>query len=544
MKLKIKYIALAVSSLMAMTSCEEDATLITPDTSSNLLSTDDGNSDSKAILSSERTPDCEVVFFNIGDPENTDLAEDDLGRSDNVKVILPKALDHDLHLRIGMEPDYANGVVTPEGADYGWFITNEFKKDHNIELDFATWDGPLGNNLTVNGGNEAIVTIKAGETVSEPVELYFIRQGIRTTNSYLFPIQATDASTGEVYAELFYVVTGSDDARTVVGEKPSIFIGHVDTEAVNPNIATQFRLKIVKKEGRRKRTTVYNGNLFDIINLRTATVKEDNGKALLFLHDDITYVLKNRVQYVCPLQDAGIKVCLAIKGGGSGLGFSNMTDEQIADFALQAKVTVEMYGLDGVNLLDEGAGYDKEGAAPVSAASYAKLIKALKTAMPDKLLTLVDTRETTEALCDPVEGISVGDYVDYAWSSLQDNIAPYEPGYNYRPLSRMPEERYGTLNYSDASTWTDDFMFGMEENPMFVDLFMKERFTPLSGTKVLVYDNIPYYDYNREGMYWDMTFMYYQMLSMPVAEDGSFSYTWEIVKNEMVIRYYAFKKDW
>ena len=40
--------------------------------------------------------------------------------------------------------------------------------------------------------------------------------------------------------------------------------------------------------------------------------------------------------------------------------------------------------------------------------------------MPGKLLTLVDTRETTEALCDEQAGISVGNYLDYAWSSLED----------------------------------------------------------------------------------------------------------------------------
>ena len=100
------------------------------------------------------------------------------------------------------------------------------------------------------------------------------------------------------------------------------------------------------------------------------------------------------------MQENGLKVCLAIMGGGTGLGFANLTDAQISDFAAQVQTAVSLYDLDGINLWDKGAGYGKEGMAPINDTSYAKLIKALKNAMPGKLLTLVDTRETTEALCD------------------------------------------------------------------------------------------------------------------------------------------------
>lgn len=125
------------------------------------------------------------------------------------------------------------------------------------------------------------------------------------------------------------------------------------------------------------------------------------------------------------------------------------------------KPAVSLYDLDGINLWDKGAGYGKEGMAPINDTSYAKLIKALKNAMPDKLLTLVDTRETTEALCDEQAGISVGNYLDYAWSSLEDFLAPYETDATIRPLAGISEKKYGTIflqGYSRyVSRGTDEF---------------------------------------------------------------------------------------
>lgn len=531
---------LTALAALALAACEDDEAIINPDPGAP-STVPDATADTKAILSSEYCPNSDIVLFNIGDPDSENLAPDDLGRADKIQLKLKAPLDKDITLRIGMEDDYANNVLMANGGSYASLVTINFKKEHNLET-YHTNENQEGliNNIIINESTEAFVTIKAGELQSEPIDIFFLRKSLRGQQSYLFPIQATDMSTGEIYAEVFYVATTVNDA--MIGTKPFIFVGHVDTEVVNPLIATQFNLKIEKTKRRKPNIQVYTGLWFDIINLRTATIKKSsNCNAELYLNTDISHVLKNKDKYIRPLQQAGIKTCITVKGGETGLGFSNMTDGQISEFVDQLKVVVDMYGLDGINLFDNGAGYDLENAAPVTAESYAKLIKALKTAMPDKLLTMVDTRETTEALCDPVAGISVGDYLDYAWSSLYDFIAPYEPGYDFRPLAGMPEEKYGTLNMEDQSKMSYEMVMGIEENPMFADLIMEERFEPLSGTKVLVYDNIPYYDYGNEGYYWDL--FYYSLLVTPTTEDG-YSCRWETVKTQTVWKYYAFKKDW
>ena len=82
--------------------------------------------------------------------------------------------------------------------------------------------------------------------------------------------------------------------------------------------------------------------------------------------------------------------------------------------------------------------------------------------MPGKLLTLVDTRETTEALCDEQAGISVGNYLDYAWSSLEDFLAPYEPDATIRPLAGIPEKKYGTIFLRDIAAMSQEEQDGLD----------------------------------------------------------------------------------
>ena len=121
----------------------------------------------------------------------------------------------------------------------------------------------------------------------------------------------------------------------------------------------------------------------NIINLRTVMLDYDaaTGRALLNLGNDMRYVLDHAVKYIRPLQEHGSKVCISIEGSGKGLGFCNLTDEQIVDFVAQVKTVVEEFGVDGINLWDRNAGYGKEGMPAMNTASYPKLIKALREAL-------------------------------------------------------------------------------------------------------------------------------------------------------------------
>ena len=96
----------------------------------------------------------------------------------------------------------------------------------------------------------------------------------------------------------------------------------------------------------------------NIVNLRVVQIgyDETTERAMLVLNSDIRYVLEHADLHIRPLQDKGRKVCLSIEGGGTGLGFGNLTDAQIADFVAQVKACLEPYNLDGVNLFARNAG--------------------------------------------------------------------------------------------------------------------------------------------------------------------------------------------
>ena len=362
--------------------------------------------------------------------------------------------------------------------------------------------------------------------------------------TYLFPIQAVDAGTGELIDQIYYVINPVEEKKEM-GEKQSTVIAYIDTEVMNPLIAGQFSLSIDSydySEGFEE-TNIYKGPLLDILNVRTAFLKEVQGRAVLTYTTDMEYVLKKHIRYLRPMQENGLKVCLAIMGGGTGLGFANLTDAQISDFTAQVQTAVSLYDLDGINLWDKGAGYGKEGMAPINDTSYAKLIKALKNAMPDKLLTLVDTRETTEALCDEQAGISVGNYLDYAWSSLEDFLAPYETDATIRPLAGISEKKYGTIFLRDIAAMSQEEQMNLMENTIIGEYMNMMRFTPLSGTDVVVGADIPYMDYGKEGV-WNDPWATWISCKFPAPEDFSSSTMVQIEVPYSVRDYYMFQKDW
>ena len=546
MKKIIQYICAATGLLLMLSACQEDVVIINPDVTHERSTGGVETTSDKGYLNSKICPESKIVLLSIGDPTLEGRDEADLGRKDELSFILPKVLEKDITLKIAMEEAYANNETMTDGSSYTSYVVKGFREEHKIKIMGFDYNIPgnngLGNNLLINGGSEAIVVIRAGERKSEKVELLFKRENLQGQFTYLFPIQAIDTETGELLEEIYYLVNPVEE-KNLTGEKPCTMISYIDTEVMNPLIAGQFTISIDYYDSDYEQTTLYKGPLLDILNVRTAFLKEAHGRAELTYTADMEYVLKNRARYLKPMQEKGLKVCLAIMGGGTGLGFANLTDVQISDFVAQVQTAVSLYDLDGVNLWDKEAGYGKEGMAPVNNTSYAKLIKALKSAMPDKLLTLVDTRETTEVLCEEQAGIRVGDYLDYAWSSLGDILAPYEPDATIRPLAGVPEKKYGTIFLKDMAVMSQDEQMNLMENTILGEYMNMMRFTPLSGTDVIVGADIPYMDYGKEGV-WNDPWATWATCKYPIPEDFSYFTSTQVEVPYSVRDYYMFQKDW
>lgn len=540
MKQIIFYICIGM--LLTLAACEEDATVIEPVVLHGQSTMGEETNNSKGAFSSSTCSGTQIVQLYIGDPEKEGRDEDDLGSGDEIWFVLSKPAEKDITLKFAMEKAYAEPY---NNGTYASNFARDFFNKYKMAVISSVSGVPLGDNLLINGEKEAIVTIKAGELQSEKVVLLFKRENLSSgaRESYLFPIFATNVETNEIYGEIDYLIDPIEPLS--MDNKPCVVISYVDTEVVNPLIAGQFILKLINLDMNTwEETTLCNSPMFDITNIRTAYLKEVQGRAILTYTSDIQYVLKNNKHYLQPMQQKGMKICLAIKGGGTGLGFANMSDEQIGDFVAQVQTAVKVYQLDGINLWDEGADYGKEGMPAVNSTSYAKLIKALKTAMPDKLLTLVDTRETTESLCDEQAGIRVGDYLDYAWSSMCDLLEPYGSTPDVRPLAGMPENKYGTYFFPDWTTFTEDEKRELNENSKLAPYFMGTATTSLSGMDVIVGGDIPYLDYGKEAVWgeiWEKAFL----VKYPVDwENDTFQINVRVESSNAISEYYSFKKDW
>lgn len=344
-------------------------------------------------------------------------------------------------------------------------LVEDYNKTNNTKLDAL----PVEN---VEFENDGKFSIAVGKQESIKVKFTISTAGLNYDNPYLLPITVTQTPAevqGQVAKNiLYYAVSIRKKITTCSPSGPyeqidippmlsnALVVFYVNTSTYQPLIADIYG--IVKGNQTDFTQTLYS--IGNIVNLRTVTVDYDSasGRALLNLSGDMRDVLEQAGKLIRPLQEHGRKVCICIENGGKGLGFCNMTDGQIADFVQQVKNVVDLYKLDGVNLLDEGSAYGKKGMPAMNTTSYPKLIKALRISLPDKMLTLVDKDEPTEYFydVDKCGGIRVGEYIDYAWhgygsgKELVQIIEPWEIDHPYseytrKPIAGLTPELYGSL---------------------------------------------------------------------------------------------------
>lgn len=321
----------------------------------------------------------------------------------------------------------------------------------------------------VSVGSGGALTVAAGKTESEPLEITFSADGL-APGTYLLPLALqTDADATEVQA-LYYGIIVREFDENLLQQGDDFFeipldtewttVFYVNTSEVQAHYADYVALETVQKDEFKTTTQASLGN---IIVLRIAQVDYDAAlqRVIFAPTSDLFYTLEHSDKYIAPMKDKGRKICVCIEGAGKGIGFCNMTDAQIADFVAQVKAFVETYDLDGVNLWDRGAGYGKEGMPDMNTTSYPKLIKTMREALgKDRLLTVVDYEEPTDYFHDTeaTGGIAVGDYIDYAWHGYVSDDEPivfcdpynlssmFPQVYPRKAIAGLDKSCYGTVN--------------------------------------------------------------------------------------------------
>lgn len=343
-------------------------------------------------------------------------------------------------------------------------------EDYNLTNGTNVAALPVGNVQFEGGG---VLSVAAGKQESAKIKFTISTEGLESDTPYLLPLVISQTPAGiqvqDTKQILYYAVNIRKKITVCHPTEPGVSVEmppmlpdalavfYVNTAAYQPLIADVYGITRTNRKDFKQ--TLYT--IGSIVNLKSVTVGYNpvTKRAQLNLNGDMHNVLEQADKFIRPLQDHGRKVCICIQGEGNGLGFCNLTDAQIDDFVRQVKNVLDLYRVDGVNLWDEGSGYGKDGMPAMNTTSYPKLIKALREALPGKLLTLVDEDEPTEYFYDTDKcgGIEVGKYIDYAWHNyaseeeLVQIIEPWEVDHPYsehtrKPIGGLTPERYGSLS--------------------------------------------------------------------------------------------------
>ena len=264
--------------------------------------------------------------------------------TDNIYYQITKPAAEGLALEIWVDNSLLDGFNQANETEY------ELLPEANCEF-------PDGKTLTV--AKEGLRT--------DPKRIKVSAEGLEP-GEYLLPVSVADKNAADVDERqvLYYTIT---IRQPQLGDyelhdgSDLFFVFYINTSQYQPLLVDDY---FMQKKLARGSTVKWYSTVGNIINLRTVRLdyEAETGRAKLSLGSDMRYVLDHYVKYNSPLQDKGRKLCMSIEGGGKGLGFCNLSDMQIADFASQIKAVVYEYGLDGVNLWDRNSSYGKEACQP------------------------------------------------------------------------------------------------------------------------------------------------------------------------------------
>lgn len=415
---------------------------------------------------------------------------------------------------------------------------------------------------TVTISDEGSMTVETGKKRSDFISVTISPVGV-AGGTYLLPVSIS-AENMELAPEnrtLYYLVSVRTPYKDdyPVDTELGLSVVYLNTKEYQPLLVDAVTAE--KMDMLSTFEIEWTHSYFNIVNLRTVQIglDETSGRAMLLLNSDIRWVLDQADKYIRPLQDKGRKVCLSLEGNGSGLGFCNLTDAQIADFVSQVKAVVDNYPIDGINLWDRNSGYGKEGLPAMNTVSYPKLIKALREALGnDKLLTVTDHEEPTEYFWDTeaTGGIAVGEYIDYAWSGYMSNseginiVDPWDQGGNYvstkyprKPIAGFTREKYGIVGIPFRVIGDDNFDQAMQEQTDLMSWVLDGKQT----NNILVFNDLIT---NTQDQYegvaqfavgnaWENFFQGFVFMEYTLTPSLTLSHP-----DEMAGKYNGFKKDW
>lgn len=324
----------------------------------------------------------------------------------SVSVVLASAAAEDVVVELTLDPRYVE--------EYSFITGDTYEAVPAEAVSFAKTE----------------VTIPAGETESEAVDVVVDGAALGFGQGYLVPVMAVVKSGNASFAtdakRVNYVVMKANPRTT----KQVVYL---EVNDCNPLNILEYNLA--------------DGTpFFDAVILFAANINYDSVNDVVYLHNNpnVQALLDESETYIQPLRKKGIKVYLGLLGNHDAAGLAQLSDWGAHEWAQEVAEACRVYKLDGVNLDDEYSGYpdlNNPWFTSQSAAAGARLCYELKMALKEKCYWPTDVSIFEWGALYNLPTVNV-DGVEYTQSQFLDWTCA-----NYGSASSP----YGDLTYANCS---------------------------------------------------------------------------------------------
>lgn len=271
----------------------------------------------------------------------------------SVSVSIEAAAEEDIVVEIALDPEYAR--------EYAFIRNVSCTAVPDDAVAFASTE----------------LTIPAGETRSDPVELTIAVSALAFGENHLVPVLASVKSGEAFFAKdakrVNYVLTRKSAKEGKV--RNALFFEVNDTNPLNA-------LEYLLDDGK-------DTPFFDLVVLFAANINYNADGDYVYLHTNpnVLALLEESETYIQPLRKKGIKVQLGLLGNHTPAGICQLSDWGAREFAREVAEACRKYKLDGVNLDDEYSQppiIGNQWFTHSSSAAAARLAYELKMAMKEE----------------------------------------------------------------------------------------------------------------------------------------------------------------
>ena len=303
----------------------------------------------QAAPAQEETPAGPKVAVTLNNKADSDFFQLTAGSvTASVSVSVAEAAAEDIVVELALDLPYVN--------EYAFINDDSYAAIPEAAVTFAATE----------------LTIAAGATESEAVEVTIDGSAIGFGEGYLVPILATVKSGAASFAmdakRVNYVIMKSNPRTT----KQVVYI---EVNDCNPLNVLEYNLE--------------DGTpFFDAVILFAANINYDAVNDVVYLHNNpnVQALLDNSETFIQPLRKKGIKVYLGLLGNHDAAGLAQLSDWGAQEWAKEVAQACKTYKLDGVNLDDEysqSPDLTNDWFTSRSAAAAARLAYELKVAMKE-----------------------------------------------------------------------------------------------------------------------------------------------------------------